>query len=98
MAPQSLADNGAFVFKGLNFNEKRAVTPGGAQRRPGIHSGALSVEVQAWIPGLPAVARDDARLGAKFQLTEILGFMIGQAPQDEGYERFRTASEYCRAG
>jgi hypothetical protein len=44
----------------LNIGWNNPVIPGGAQRRPGIHSGALPVEVQAWIPGLPSVARDDA--------------------------------------
>jgi len=38
------------------------VIPDGAKRKSGIHSGAFPISVPEWIPGLPAVARDDPRI------------------------------------
>ena len=35
------------------------VIPAEAKRRAGIHAGAFPKVFQAWVPGLPPVARDD---------------------------------------
>ena len=70
-AVASLVRTGQFapVICVFPMSEQACVIPDAAKRRSGIHSGALAGEVQAWIPGLPAVARDD---GA-FELVSQLG-------------------------
>ncbi|KRE16550.1 DNA polymerase [Bosea sp. Root381] len=61
--PRVIDVNFSFWDNGLervdHLEEKGAVTPDAAKRSSGVHSGALIGEVPEWIPGLPAVARDD---------------------------------------
>ncbi|WP_372689373.1 4-(cytidine 5'-diphospho)-2-C-methyl-D-erythritol kinase [Bosea sp. (in: a-proteobacteria)] len=57
--PRSAMSTGMASQRLEEISSMRAVIPDAAKRRSGIHSGAPAGEVPEWIPGLPAVARDD---------------------------------------
>ncbi|WP_332684127.1 hypothetical protein [Bosea sp. (in: a-proteobacteria)] len=57
------------------------------RRRSGIHAGAFPKKVQAWVPGLPSVARDDPRMIDKpgLKLVETrLALDTGRRPEHVG--------------
>nr|WP_082365525.1 cobaltochelatase subunit CobN [Bosea vaviloviae] len=66
------AIRGMLAEAGYGVNLPSAVIPDAAERRSGIHSGTFVREVPEWIPGLPAVARDDGRGDEKDKVSGLM--------------------------